>query len=162
MNYRIKKLKTSDFNNFWQVFEKSFLTSFNHIPLKSRKKLLKHSWSNKNFKKRYKNKKILILHTIIRKKTIAYLVSSLENGGLSLMRWIWVKPEHRKKGIAGNLINNWQKWAKEKGCHKLRLISVEKNKIFYQKLGFKKEGKLKKDRYKNDYYILGKIIRTGV
>jgi GNAT superfamily N-acetyltransferase len=154
MNYQIKKLSIKNYSKFWAVFKHSLLTDFDHVPIKERKEVIKRRWPKSKLEK----EKIKIFYTSKNKKIIAYLLSSVESGGVSLMRWIWVKPDYRKQGIASQLIESWEEWAKQKQCHKLRFIAVEKNQPFYLKQGFKIEGRMKKDKYKNDYYIFGKIL----
>jgi len=158
MNYKTKEISIDDFNKFYPIFEKSLFKNYTHIPLKRRKAFLKNKWSQETFKKRYKNKNISIFITEKENEIIAYLVGSVEAGGIGLLRWVWVDKKHRRKGIAGNLIKRLEKWCKKNNCHKLRFITVTENKKFYIKQGFKLEGVRKKDRYKKDQYLFGKIL----
>lgn len=51
----------------------------------------------------------------------------------------FIEPEHRKKGIGIEMFENFEIWAKEKGCNLLTVTAAAKNvlaKDFYTKVGF--------------------------
>jgi GNAT superfamily N-acetyltransferase len=54
------------------------------------------------------------------------------------MAW-WVEPSERSKGVGKALIEEFQNWAKEKGCVAITLTSLEDNNVekLYDKLGYK-------------------------
>jgi ribosomal-protein-alanine acetyltransferase len=58
-----------------------------------------------------------------------------------------VSPSHRRKGIAQKLLRETEAWLKQKGVNECRLEVREDNAAainLYQKLGYKKIGKLEK------------------
>jgi GNAT superfamily N-acetyltransferase len=49
---------------------------------------------------------------------------------------VWVDPQHRRKGIASNLMGMAVTWAKEKGCEVVRLRTSDMGRPVYASLGF--------------------------
>ena len=67
------------------------------------------------------------------------LVEPLESSSFVEIRGIVVNQEYRKKGIGTKLIETAEKWAKEKGCKKLRVrtnIIREETRKYYRDLNF--------------------------
>lgn len=61
------------------------------------------------------------------------------------LRWVYVLPEHQRKGIGTALITLLEQKAVEKGLRKMRLRTVGKSHQavnFYKKLGYKLTGKI--------------------
>ena len=53
---------------------------------------------------------------------------------------VWVSPEHRGSGVAGQLIQSTLAWAKESGISQIRTEVLDTNKRaiqFYERIGFK-------------------------
>ena len=50
---------------------------------------------------------------------------------------VYIKKEHRKKGIGTNLINKIKKWGEEKSINTIMLFSSEDGIKLYEKTGFK-------------------------
>jgi ribosomal protein S18 acetylase RimI-like enzyme len=71
-----------------------------------------------------------------------------------------VKKELRNKGIGEALIKKAEELAKEFDCHKIFLEtgSTWKARSFYEKLGYKKTGELKKHFFKKDFWIYSKFL----
>lgn len=49
---------------------------------------------------------------------------------------VWVRPEHRRQGIASELTRMTVAWSKEKGCEVVRLRSSSMGRPVYAALGF--------------------------
>ena len=49
---------------------------------------------------------------------------------------VYVKPEHRKKGLATSLSRSCVQWLKEKNITMIRLLATEAGRPVYEKLGF--------------------------
>jgi len=158
-NIKIKTLKLDKFNDFYQVFETSLLTDFNHFSKSQKQVFLNSVWRKNIFLKRFNRGFMVVFRASFNDKTRGYLIASLEPGGVSLLRWIWVDKKQRNKNMGTKLINFWQKWALKQKCHKLNVKAVAKNKGFYQKQGFVNEGVRKKDQFLKDYFLLRKVIK---
>ncbi|MFL5763220.1 MAG: aminoglycoside 6'-N-acetyltransferase [Bacteroidia bacterium] len=58
---------------------------------------------------------------------------------------IYVKPEHRRKGVSAQLLKRGQEWAKEKGCSQIGSDIYADNKVsydFHKAIGFREAGRL--------------------
>lgn len=155
---KLKKIGLKDYHRFYPVFKKSLLTDYFHIPQKRRNFFLRTKWSKEIFKARLSKGAIFIGTVLKGKRIIGYIISSIEPGGISLLRWLWTDKNYRGKGMASQLIDQWKAWAKKRGSHKLRFIAGKVNKEFYLKQGFILEGIRKKDRFKKDFYLFAKFL----
>ena len=67
------------------------------------------------------------------------LIQSLESDSFAEIRGLVVAKSHRDSGIGTQLVAMAERWAQERGCHRIRVrtnIMREKTRIFYKKLGF--------------------------
>lgn len=90
-------------------------------------------------------------------------VDSRMNMGVVHILGIFVKPDHRKKGIGTALMERTLNESRAKRCHKARLEVFAKNqtaKKFYTRLGFVKEGFLIQDEERKNTIIMSKFLET--
>jgi len=72
-------------------------------------------------------------------------VEGTDSSPVGYIEGIYVKPEHRGKGIAKELVGFAMKWAKEKGCTELASdceLENEASCIFHGKIGFKEANRI--------------------
>lgn len=61
---------------------------------------------------------------------------------VAMERFLWMKPEHRKSGIGGILLDELEKAAKAQGCARILMIALEDESLpvvggFYKKKGYR-------------------------
>lgn len=63
----------------------------------------------------------------------------IENGTTGRIRWVYILPEHQRRGIGTALVTHIERISREIGLRRLRLLTVEKAKWainFYKKFGY--------------------------
>ena len=111
------------------------------------------------FKSRQKGFNI-ILYQIIN-EIVSYMDSIVGNWGVGHILGIYVKPEHRKKGIGKKLMNKTFDEFMKRNCHKARVEVFANNQgaiRFYTSLNFVQEGYLRNDEDKRDVIIMSKFL----
>lgn len=83
----------------------------------------------------------ILLGAYVHGQIVGLLIADNPYAGISFCTWIIVSHEWQRKGIGKKLLIEWEKLAKNRGAHALRLETSAKNKIFYEKLGFIPIGK---------------------
>ena len=66
-------------------------------------------------------------------------VEGTESSPVGYLEGIYVKPEHRKKGIAKELVQFAKEWSKNHGCAELASdceLENEESRIFHEQIGF--------------------------
>jgi len=63
------------------------------------------------------------------------------------------------KGVGKMLVFEWEKVAKNQGCHKMELAAYPLVSSFYEKCGFEKEGLRKMSYFGVNQVVMGKVIR---
>ena len=66
-------------------------------------------------------------------------VEGTETSPVAYLEGIYVSPSHRKKGVAGHIIDFTKDWASQKGCTELASdceLDNEISRMFHTKLGF--------------------------
>ncbi len=98
-----------------------------------------------------------------KEKIVGFLISHQVPGGVNVCDWLWVDESFREQGVGRSLVKFWEENSlKEKKTHRLNVSTSNKDNLaFYQKLGFKLEGVRKKDQWKADRYLLGKLIKVS-
>lgn len=83
-----------------------------------------------------------------------------EVGGVCEIENLAVKKESQGNGVGGKLVKFAEDYAKERGCHKTWLFTLDWYKAgsFYEKLGYEREGLLKKHWHGMNCYIFGKQL----
>lgn len=72
---------------------------------------------------------------------------------------LWVKEEHRKKGLGSKILNEIEKVAKDKGCYLIHLDTFDfQAKDFYLKHGYDIFGILDECPQKHKRYFMKKFI----
>jgi aminoglycoside 6'-N-acetyltransferase I len=72
-------------------------------------------------------------------------VEGSDSSPVGYVEGIYVKPEHRRKGISGKLLKQGEQWAKQKGCTQIGSDIYADNKVsydFHTAIGFKEAGRL--------------------
>ena len=106
------------------------------------------------------NKKEYVFGVLDGKDIVGYIHISI-NGGVGYLKDIIIKKSFRGKGMGIGLMEFFEGFCREKGCHKLTLSTSERHKAalkLYKKAGFKVESKMKNDRYKVVWYNLCKFL----
>lgn len=91
---------------------------------------------------------------------LGFMIVDSPYGGVSLLRWLGVQPEHQRKGIGKQFISLWEKIAQKQGGHKMEVAAQPEAKEFYAKAGLTLEGKREKSYFGIDQYLYGKVIGT--
>ena len=68
---------------------------------------------------------------------------------------MWTAPEHRRRGIGCQLVNEIISWARQRGARVLRLMVTSQNEpaiLFYERLGFNRTGRT--EPYPNDASLI--------
>lgn len=156
---RINKLKTSDIDKFFKVFCNVIGEGFPEYSPQLIEFILKKDFSKKYFLSKLKEKEINILTASQGSEIVGFLVEEKIYGGVGYCNWLGVIKQKRGKGIGRSLLQKWEKEIKNKGGHKLMLITqAEKDRGFYKKCGFDEEGYEKKSWFGLDSWIFGKVI----
>ncbi|WP_037366109.1 GNAT family N-acetyltransferase [Amycolatopsis orientalis] len=72
----------------------------------------------------------------------------LENGLIAELEDLYVAPPSRRRGVAGRLIEDSARWAREYGCAQLELVVVSRGRDassllnYYDRRGFRDSGRL--------------------
>lgn len=140
MQIKILKNKTQEMKDFsekeWEKADKEHFGIYN-------------DWTKKKLRLVAKDKKeilgILVLKT---------------QAGTAYISTLIVSQEHRREGVGKSLMNKAEEIAKEESCHKIYLETGRgwKAQSFYESLGYKITGDLKKHYWNKDFIILTKWI----
>lgn len=95
------------------------------------------------------------------KEILGYAYFSIA-GGVGKLIGLIVKKEARGTGVGSKLMDMYEEYCVEKGCHKLTLRTtpevMESAFLLYKKKGFEIEAELKNDRFNFDDVIMSKRI----
>nr|AIA16355.1 Acetyltransferase (GNAT) family [uncultured bacterium] len=155
----IHKGSPADFDQFYASFENSLASNFKHYSKKIISYLLKNDYPASWLKERVNiGKKVYFLATF-EDQIIGYFLVSKPFAGVSLGDWLSVDKKFQKQGIATQLIQQWEDYAKNEGAHALQLWTTEENVDFYKKRGFLLAGKFPESWYGIDRYLFYKNIQ---
>lgn len=150
----VKPLVSQDWEEFYSLFRQMVTADFSYYP----SQVIQRFLEEERIKRGWGEAKEIFV-ALKDKEIVGFLIGVDAGGGVSFCNWVGVKKEFRGRGIGKLLVQAWEVWAKERGCHKLRAQSSNaRNQGFYEKLGFKFEGKRENDRYHLDYWLFGKMI----
>ena len=150
----IKSLEGKNWLEFWALFSQTVSQDFSFYPPEAIKRFLDEEKIKKNWGQ---SKEILVAFK--NNEIVGFLIAIDSGGGVSFCNWLGVERKSRRQGIGKNLVQVWEKWAKQRKCYKLRAqTSQRENQLFWESLGFQLEGIKKADRYFLDYFIFVKMI----
>lgn len=74
-------------------------------------------------------------------KVVGVAALKIQNSEVGCIRWVYVLPEHQRKGVGTSLINHIESEAKKTKLKRLRVLYVQEGanwaRSFYTKLGYK-------------------------
>lgn len=91
-------------------------------------------------RKRIESRKIFLFKAVEGGKILGFIETELLEGNIARINGLTVKPEHRNKGIARELLHYTVEFLKKKGSERILLLVKESNKAAkktYQEAGFK-------------------------
>jgi GNAT superfamily N-acetyltransferase len=90
---------------------------------------------------------------------IGLLICLPPEGGVATILWLVVAPKYKGQGIGTQLFNMACQWAKDNGCHKIKLTASTTTAVhFYEKQGMKVEGSHRDHWWHLDFWSLGKFL----
>ncbi len=108
------------------------------------------------------DEKVYYLAAFSGKEVMGY-AKFLMNGGVGELTELIVKKDMRGKKIGSELIDMYEQYCCEKGCHMLSLKTVPKvmDKGFqlYKKKGFEIEAELKNEKFNFDWVVMVKRLK---
>lgn len=139
MEYLINLATKQDIDKLAKLLHELFSQDIEFTPdIEKQKKGLKKIISNNNIGE------ILVLrldNEIIGMVSLLYSVSTVLGERVSTLEDMIIKSNYRNKGYGTILLNRAIKWAKEKGSHRITLLTDHNNNVaikYYESNGFKK------------------------
>ncbi len=160
--YTFKKATVKDLKKFFVFFSKSIQEQFTEYTVRTRKFFLEQEYTPKAIEIQMKSKMLILYLAFHKQEVVSYLIVRPISGGVSLCVWLAVSVHHQKQGIASKLLIMSEKDAKKTGMHNINLWTNKRNLTFYKNRGFRVAGKVPKNYYGHDDYLLYKIIQKPV
>ncbi len=164
MKYR--QATISDLNSFFEFFKgrlkKYFLrekNSFDDYTPLALDYMLTKDYNRNKFKKWLENKKRIIYLSLDKNRIKGCLMVEKPDGGVSFGHWLMVDKNYRDKGIATNLLSNWEKDVLNWGGHMVYLSTEQRNLEFYKKRGFIHAGLMPKSWFGADHHRFYKMLQ---
>jgi ribosomal protein S18 acetylase RimI-like enzyme len=154
----ISSLNPENLKNFFPFFEKLMRENFPFYHPKVIDYFLTKIYSKQNLYHQLKNNQRIILVAYEDKKPFGFAMIDESYGGVSFLRWLTVDKNHQGKGVGKMLVFEWEKVAKNQGCHKMELATYPLVSSFYEKCSFEKEGLRKMSYFGVNQVVMGKII----
>ena len=154
----ISSLNPENLKNFFPFFEKLMRENFLFYHSKVIDYFLTKIYSQQNLHYKLKNNQRIILVAYEDKQSLGFAMIDEPYGGVSFLRWLAVSKNQQGKGIGKALVFEWEKIAKNQGCHKMELAAYPLVSSFYEKCGFEKEGLRKMSYFGVNQVVMGKII----
>ncbi len=154
----IKNLNLKDLPQFYPLFKEIIVNEFPYYHQKICQYFVEKVYHFEAIRYYLEKKQKIILVALIEDEMIGFGMIDLPYGGVSFLRWLGVKKEFQKKGAGKQIVLEWEKLARNFGCHKIELATHITTVGFYQKLGFKKEGLRKLSYFGIDQILMGKVI----
>lgn len=151
----IDQLKENRANEYTALLHK-LIQNYESFPLEGRKKFIQ-DWNLQAVKKKINSH--LLLFCDINDRMNGLLLGTYPEGGVSTILWLLVEEEFRAKGMGKLLIDSSIQFYKRKNSHKIKLSICEKYLLkFYEKLGFRLEGRHSRHWWETTFYSLGKEL----
>ncbi len=158
MDFTIEPITSPDISAFWRIFKEVLETQFPGYSKKVVRYFLEKVYSEKAFVLFLQTHQKDILVAKSGKDVIGFAVIDAPYGGVSLCRWLGVKPDYQRKGVGTGLIQAWLELAVSQGCHKAEVAGQPDAKEFYEKVQLTLEGKREKSYFGIDQYTFGKVL----
>lgn len=135
---KIKKLKATEINSFFNFFQKTVKNFFKEYPKAVKEFFLNKLYSKQNIETWLRQKTILLLVALYKKRIVGYLLAGIPSNGVVFVIWLAVDKDFQNKGIGSLLLKKFEVLAKNKGFHQVMLLVTDpRNLNFYLKNGFK-------------------------
>jgi ribosomal protein S18 acetylase RimI-like enzyme len=154
----ISSLNPENLKDFFPFFEKLMRENFPFYHPKVIDYFLIKIYSKQNLYYQLKNNQRIILVVYEDKQPLGFAMIDEPYGGVSFLRWLAVDKNHQGKGVGKMLVFEWEKIAKNQGCHKMELAAYPLVSSFYERCGFEKEGLRKMSYFGVNQVVMGKII----
>jgi|GEM_PF-1276109 len=154
----IISLKLEDITNFFPFFEKLMRENFAFYHPKVIDYFLTKIYTQQNLYYQLKNGYRTILVAYQEKESLGFAMIDEPYGGVSFLRWLAVAKNQQGKGVGKALVFEWEKLAKNQGCHKMEVAAYPLVASFYEKCGFEKEGFRKISYFGINQVVMGKVI----
>lgn len=102
--------------------------------------------------------RVLILGYFINDSLIGFIWGSNPYAGMGFVSWLWVESDYRRKGIARELLSNYEKHIQTQGGHFVELYCFEEMENFYNKNGYTKIGRRPSGYFKIPQLIMNKVF----
>jgi ribosomal protein S18 acetylase RimI-like enzyme len=99
----------------------------------------------------------LVLTAVDRETVVGVLLGVYAFDGVGTVTWLYVNPEHRTRGLGRAMVQMAEAFFAHQGCHKIT-VTTESAPDFYKGIGYVQEGVLKNHWWKQDFYILSKLL----
>ena len=154
----ISSLKPENLADFFPFFEKLMRENFAFYHPKVIDYFLTKIYNQPNLYYQLQNNYRTILVAYEEKQPLGFAMIDEPYGGVSFLRWLSVDKNHQKKGVGKALVLEWEKIAKNQGCHKMEVASYPLVASFYERCGFEKEGLRKMSYFGINQIAMGKMI----
>jgi ribosomal protein S18 acetylase RimI-like enzyme len=154
----IISLNPENLGEFFPFFEKLMRENFPFYHPKVINYFLTNIYTRQNLYHQLKNNQRIILVAYEEKEPLGFAMIDEPYGGVSFLRWLAVSKNQQGKGVGKALIFEWEKMAKDQGCHKMELAAYPLVASFYEKCGFEKEGLRKMSYFGINQIIMGKVV----
>lgn len=168
MGTEIRKLTRTDFDQFYPLFEQLIK---NEVPqlIQHHKFFLEGDFSRMNIMSALSYSKITIFGYFMssenvesqlqpQSQLVGFIWGSSGYAGLGFISWLMVRNSFRDNGIAGKLLDAYEKFIKDIGGHVIELYCFEELKDFYVKKGYDVIGVRPKGYFGLKQYILDKLL----
>lgn len=134
-----KKYSHSELDTYFSAFKKLVTTEFPIYSHDAKEYMLneKRGWSRENWEKYHENKYRHIYGAWVGDHIAGILMGSTNFSGVAFLEWLMIDLKYQKKGAGTFLVREFEKIMKEKGQHAIHLWSEDKNRAYYEKLGYK-------------------------
>src|SRR3989338_2733360 len=150
-NIKIIQISEKQAEQFFSLYETIVRSDFKEWTAKTKKQWLEREYGIYYWKQLLSEATLPVFVAFDGKKMIGYAAAEGINYGVVYVGWVGVLKEYRKKGIAGRLMAEVERWAKDKKFHKLELETQIKDLLpFFEGLGFSLEGVRKNSWQKLD------------
>ena len=160
MDLEVRLIKPDEVERFFRFFSKSIMGQFPEYTPRTKRFILEKPFSVESIKEdtfRYRERFTLV--ALVKGEYSGFLMSESPYGGVMVCNWLAVKKEFQGKGVATGLLEKWAEVSGEMGAHKLLIWTDKRNVEFYRKRGFRLVGKVEKNYFGHDDYLLHRGIQ---